>query len=119
MYNTNSGIRFKAIMLKSSLCDSSDRYILVKGRITITGAGDDAAARQAYEINKGVQFKNCAPFINCKSEINNVQIDIAKDIDIVMPMYNLIEYSDNYSKTSGSLWEYYRDEPNDNLADSE
>ena len=58
-------------------------------------------------------------FINCKSEISNTETDNAKDIDIVMPMYNLIKYSDNYSKTSGSLWEYYKDEPNDNLADSE
>ena len=64
-------------------------------------------------------LENCAPFIDCKSEINNTEIDNAKDIDIVMPMYNLIEYSDNYSKTSGSLWQYYKDEPNDNLADSE
>ena len=64
-------------------------------------------------------FKNCAPFINCKTEINNTEIDNAKDIDIVMPMYNLIEYSYNYSKTSGSLWKYYKDEPNDNLTDSE
>ena len=64
-------------------------------------------------------FKNCAPFTNCISEINNTQVDNAKDIDIVMPMYNLIEYSDNYAKTSGSLRQYYGDEPNDNLADSE
>ena len=106
-------------MLKSSLCDSSDAYILVKGKITITGAGDDAATRQVDERDKGVAFKNCAPFTNCISEINNTQIDNAKDIDIVMPVYNLIEFSDNYSKTSGSLWQYYRDEPNDNVADSE
>ena len=58
-------------------------------------------------------------FINCKSEISNTETDNAKDIDIVMPMFDLIKYSDNYSKTSGSLWEYYKDEPNDNLADSE
>ena len=96
-------------MLKSSLCNYSDAYILVKGTITITGAGDDAAARQADERDKGVVFKNCAPFTNCISEINNTQVDNAKDIDIVMPMYNLIEYSDNYAKTSGSLWQYYRD----------
>ena len=57
--------------------------------------------------------------MNCKSGINNTEIDNAKDIDILMAMYNLIEYNDNYSKTSGSLWQYYRDEPNDNLADSE
>ena len=92
--------------------------IIVKDKITITGAGDDAAVRQADEKDKGVAFKNCAPFINCISEINNTQVDNAKDIDIVMPMYNLIEYSDNYVKTSGSLWKYYRDKPNDNLEDS-
>ena len=105
-------------MLKSSLCDYSDAYILVTGKIAITGAGDDAAARQTDERDKGVAFKNGAPFTNCISEINNTQIDNAKDIDIVMPMYNLIEYSDNYAKTSGNLWQYYRDEPNDNLKDS-
>ena len=118
-YNVNSQIKFKTTMLKSSLCDYSDTYILVKGTITITGAGDDAAARQADEKDKGVVFKNCAPFTNCISEINNTQVDNAKDIDIVMPMYNLIEYSDNYVKTSGSLWQYYRDEPNNNSANSE
>ena len=105
-------------MLKSSLCDYSNAYILVKGRITITWPGADAAAIQADEIDKGVIFKNCASFINCKTEINNTEIYNAKDIDIVMPMYDLIEYSDNYSKTSRNLWQYYRDEPNDNLTDS-
>ena len=118
-YNVNSQIKFKTTMLKSSLCDYSDAYILVKGTITIKGAGADAAARQADERDKGVIFKNCAPFTNCISEINNTQVDNAKDIDSVMPMYNLIEYSDNYAKTSGTLWQYYRDEPNNNLADSE
>ena len=118
-YNVNSQIKFKTTMLKSSLCDYSDAYILVKGTITIAGAGADAAARQTDKRDKGVIFKNCAPFTNCISEINNTQVDNAKDIDIVMPMYNLIEYSDNYAKTSGSLWQYYRDEANNNLADSE
>ena len=118
-YNVNSQIKFKTTMLKSSLCDYSDAYILVKGTITIKGAGADAAARQADERDKGVIFKNCAPFTNCISEINNTQVDNAKDIDSVMPMYNLIEYSNNYAKTSGPLWQYYRDEPNNNLADSE
>ena len=118
-YNVNSQIKFKTTMLKSSLCDYSDVYILVKGTITITRAGVDVAARQADERDKGVVFKNGAPFINCISEVNNNQVDNVKDIDIVMPMYNLIEYSDNYVKTSGSLWQYYRDEPNDNLAVSE
>ena len=106
-------------MLKSSLCDYSDSHILVQGTITITGEGDDAAARQADERDKGVAFKNCAPFINCIGEINNTQVDNAKDIDTIMPMYNLIEYSNNYAKTTGSLWQYFRDKPNDNLADSE
>ena len=101
-YDVNSQIKFKTTMLKSSLCDYSDAYILVKGTITIAGAGDNAAARQADERDKGVVFKNCAPFTNCISEINNTQVDNAKDIDIVMPMYNLIEYCDNYAKTSGS-----------------
>ena len=105
--------------LKSSLCDYLDTYILVKGTITMEVAGADAAARQADERDKGVIFKNCAPFTNCISEINNTQVGNAQDIDTVMPMYNLIEYSDNYAKTSESLWQYYRDEPNNNLADSE
>ena len=91
----------------------------MKGKIAITGAGDDAAARQADERDKGVAFKNCAPFINCISEINVTQTDNAKDIDIVMLMYSLIECSNSYAKTSGTLWQYCRDEPNDNLADSE
>ena len=95
----NGDIRFKTTMLRSNLCDYADSYILEKGLITITGAGDDATVRQADERNKGLTFKNCAPFTKCISRINN-----ALDIDIVMPMYNLIEYSDNYSKTSGSLW---------------
>ena len=104
-YNVNSQIKLKTTMLKSSLCDYSDAYILVKGRITITGAGADAAARQADGRDKGVAFKNCAPFTNCISEINNTQVDNAKDIDIVIPMCNLIEYSDNHAKTAGSLWQ--------------
>ena len=106
-------------MLKSSLCDYSDAYILVKGTITITGKGADAAARQADERYKGVAFKNCVLFINCISEINNTHVDNAKDIDIVMPLYNLIEYSDNYAKTTGSLWQYFRDESDDDIEDSE
>ena len=71
IYNANSQIKFKSAMLKSSLCDYSDAYILVKEKITITGAGDDAAAKQADEIDKGVAFKHCAAFTSCISEINN------------------------------------------------
>ena len=103
-YGTGGEIKFKTAMLKSSLCDYADAYILVKGTIRITEAGEDAAARQADGRDKGVIFKNCTPFINYETEINITEIDNAKDIDIVMPMYNLIEYSDNYSERSGSLW---------------
>ena len=96
-------------MLKSSLCDCSDAYILVKGTISVNNtAGAGVAVNNA---NKKVIFKNCAPFTNCISEIKNTQIENAQDIDIVMPMYNLIEYSDNYAKTTGGLWQYCKDIP--------
>ena len=108
-YNVNSQIKFKTTMLKSSLCDYSDAYILVKGTITVNNTAAQGAA--ANNTNKKVIFKNCAPFTNCISEINNTQIYNAKDIDIVMPMYNLIEYSDNYAKTTGSLLQYCKDIP--------
>ena len=96
-------------MLKSSLCDYSDAYILDKGTITVNNT--TAADADANNTNKKVIFKNCASFTNCISEINNKQIDNAKDIDIVMPRYNLKEYSVNYSKTSGSLRQYCKDIP--------
>ena len=105
-YNTNSQVEFKTSMLMSSLRDYSDAYILVSGTITVAALAVDRG-----NDNIKVVFKNCAPFTNCISEINNTQIDNANDIDVVMPMYNLIEYSNNYSKTSGSLWQYYRYEP--------
>ena len=106
-------------MLRSSLCDYEHAYILVKGTITITGSGNDDATKRTDERGKGVTFKNCAPFTKCIIRINNTDIDNAQDIDIVMPMYNLIYYSDNYSKTSGSLWQYYKDDPNDNIENTE
>ena len=102
-------------MLKSSLCDYSDAYILVKGTISVNNTA--AAGAAVNNNNKKVTFKNCAPFTNCISEINNTQIDNAKDIDIVMPMYNLIESSDNYAKTTGSLWQYCKDIPARNAND--
>ena len=108
-YNVNSQIKFETTMLKSSLCDYSDAYILVKGTISVNNTAAQGA--DANNTNKKVIFKNCAPFTNCISEINNTQIDKAKDIDIVMPMYNLNEYSDNYAKTTGSLWQYCKDIP--------
>ena len=112
--NVKSQIKFKITMLKT--------YVIILMHIsllTIRGAGDDPAPRQGDERDKGVAFKNCAPFTSCISEISDTHIDNCKDIDIVMPLYNLLEYSDNYAKTSGSLWQYYRDEPNNHLADSE
>ena len=116
---TSNDIKFKTTMLRSNLCDYADAYILVKGAITITGAGNDAAAKQADERDKGVVLKNCAPFTKCISRINNTHIDNAQDIDILMSMYNLIEYSDNYSRTSASLWQYYKDDPNNIITNSE
>ena len=116
---TGNSIKFKTTMLRSNLCDYADAYILVKGIITITGRENDVAARKADERNKGVIFKNCAPFTKCINRINNTEIDTARDINIIMPMYNFIEYIDNYSKTSGSLWQYYKDDPNDNIVQSE
>ena len=108
-YNVNSQIKFKTTRLKSGLCDYSDAYILVKRTISVNNtAAADAAANN---INKKVIFKNCSPFTNCISEINNTQIDNAKDIDIAMTMYSLIEYSDNYAKTTGSLWQHCKDIP--------
>ena len=108
-YSPNKQIRFKTEMLRSSLYGYSDAYILVKGNITVNNTVVGAAA--ANNSNKKVIFKNCALFTNWISKINNTQIDNVEYIDIVMPMYNLIEYSDNYSKTSGGLWQYHKDIP--------
>ena len=93
-YSPNKQIRFKTAMLRSSLCDYSDAYILVKGNISVNntaGAGADA-----NNTNKKLIYKNCAPFTDTIREINNSQVDNAKDIDMVIPIYNLIEYIDNY-----------------------
>ena len=93
-------------MLRSDLSDYSDLYNVIKGRINFTGTG--AANRR----NKKLVFKNNALFRSCISQINTF-IDNTEDLDIVIPMYNLSEYTDNYSMASGSLWSYYRDEVND------
>ena len=103
-YSSDKQIKFKTAMLRSSLCDYNDAYILVKENIIVNNTAVAAAA--ANNTNKKVIFKNCAPFTSCISKLNNTQIDNAEYIDIVMPIYNLIEYSDNYSKTSGGLWQY-------------
>ena len=105
----NSNIRFKTSMISSSLCDYIGAYILVKGTITVPNtAAADAAVNNT---NEEIIFKNCAPFTDCITEINTTQVDDAQKIDVVMPMYNLLEYSDACSKTSGSSWQYDRDEP--------
>ena len=122
-------------MLRSDLCDFSDAYIVVKGNITVTKktfTADDIdepnntaanvnatnnASNNAFG-NKKLVFKNNAPFINCISKINGVKIDNAEDLDVVIPMNNLLEYSKNYRKTTGSLWNYYRDQPNSNIGDN-
>ena len=107
-YNTNCQSKFKTSMLRSSLCDYSDVYVLVKGTITIAPVPPPAA--NTNNNDKEVLFKFCAPYTDCISEIKITQIGNAKYIDVIMPMHNLIEYSNNYSKTSVSLWQYYRDE---------
>ena len=97
-------IKFETKVIKSNLCDYSDAYILVTGDITATGG----------DANTKVAFKNCAPFTKCVTHINDEHVDNADNLDIVMPMYNLIEYSDNYSDTSRRLWHFKRDEQNIN-----
>ena len=103
-YDINSQIRFNISVLSLSLYDYSDAYILVKGTILTTGEGANDAGKQTDARSKGVIFKNCVSFTDWITEINTAQIDNAKNVDVVRPMYNLTEYSDNYSKTSGSLW---------------
>ena len=115
-YDENKSIRFKTLMLRSSLCDYSDAYILVKGTVTVTAPGANNDANDTRDKrNRPLILKNNAPFVSCITRINGKLIEDADDLDIVMPMYNLLEYSKNYRKTIGSLYNYYRDElTNDN-----
>ena len=99
-------------MLRSDLYDFSDAYIVDKGIVTVS-----ADERDRDKMNRQVILKNNAPFISCISKINGVLVENAEDLDIVMPMYNLLKYSKNYSKTSASLWNYYRDELTDETND--
>ena len=133
--NDNKEIRIKTSMLRSDLCDFSDAYIVVKGNIfvtkkTFTADDIDAPNNTAANVNatntannndfgnKKLVFNNNAPFINCMSKINRVKIDNAEDLDVVIAMYNLLKYSKNYRKTTDSLWNYYRDQPNSNIGDN-
>ena len=108
-YNINKENRIKTAMLRSDLCDFSEAYIVVKGYIIVT------TPNNAKKV-KAVAFKNSAPFITCISKINGVQIDNAEYLDVVVPMYNLLEYNKNYRKTIGSLWNFNRDQPNNPLS---
>ena len=101
--NVNKEIRIKTSILRSDLCDFNDAYIVAKGVITVTNPNN-------AKRNKAVAFKNIGPFANCISKINGVKIDNVEDLDVVMLMYNLLEYSKNYRKTTGRLWSYYTDE---------
>ena len=98
-------MKFKASMLRSDLFDSSNGYIFVKGTVTVADPNNDA-------YKKKLPFKNNAPFISCISKIINRLIDNATNLDILMPIYSLLEYCKNYSKTTGRLRNYHRDEPN-------
>ena len=101
----NKEIRIKTSMLRSDVCNYFNAYIIVKGDITVTNPNN-------AKRNKAVAFKNNAPFINCISNINGIKIDNAEDLDVLMPMYNLLGDSKNYKKKAGSLWNCYRDQPN-------
>ena len=118
-YNKNKSIRFKTPMLRSNLCDYSDAYILVKGTITVTAPGANNGANNIRDKrNRPVILKNNAPFVSCITRINGELIEDADDLDIVMPMYNLLEHSKNYRKTIGSLYNYYRDELSNDADDN-
>ena len=106
-YNENKSIRFKTPMLMSNLCDYSDAYILIKGTITVTAPGVNNNADDIRDKrNRPLILKNNAPFVSCITRINGELIEDADDLDIVMSMYNLLEYSKNYRKTIGSLYNY-------------
>ena len=118
-YNENKSTRFKTPMLRSDLCDYSDAYILVKDTITVTAPGVNNNAHNIRDKrNRPLILKNNAPFASCITRINGELIEDADDLDIVMPIYNLLEYSKNYRKTIGSLYNYYRDELSDDADDN-
>ena len=118
-YNENKSIRFKTPMLRSNLCDYSDAYILVKGTITVMAPGVHNNANNIRDKrNRPLILKNNAPFVSCITRINGELIEDADNLDIVITIYNLLEYSKNYRKTIGSLYNYYRDELSDDADDN-
>ena len=117
-HNENKSIRFKTPMLRSNLCNYSDAYILVKGTITVTAPGVNNNANKRNKRNRPLILKSNAPFVSCITRINGELIEDVDDLDIVMSMYNLLEYSKNYRKTIGSFYNYYRDELSDDADDN-
>ena len=118
-YNENKSIRFTTPMLRSNLCNYSDAYILVKGTITVTATGVNNNANNIRDKrNRPVILKNNTPFVSCITRINGELIEDNDDLYIIMSMYNLLEYSKNYRKTIGSLYNYYRDELSDDADDN-
>ena len=118
-YNENKSIRFKTPMLRSNLCDYSDAYMLVKCTITVTAPGvNNNADNIRDKRNRPLILKNNAPFVSCITRINGELIEDADDLDLVMSVYNLLEYSKNYRKTIGWLYNYYGDELSDDADDN-
>ena len=113
-YSHHDPIKFLTKSIQSSLCDYSDAYILLTGNIAVKRRNAANTADIALGAITQVTFKNCAPFENCRTEIDGTFVDKADFINIAIPMYNLIEYSDNYSDTLASLWNFKRDEIVDN-----
>ena len=111
--NNPDTIKYDTRVLKPNLCDYADAYILVDGTIRAQRIGEGAPEVNA---NTRLALKNCAPLTKCNLEINDEHVDTAENLDVVMPMYNLIEYSDNYQDSSATLYQYKRDEPPDNIA---
>ena len=119
-YSQHNPIKFLTNSIESSLCDYSDTYILVKGDIAVTrtiaaASNNLLQIKQSLAAATEVAFKNCAPFKDCRTEINNMFVDYADFTNTAMSMYNLIEYSDNYSDSTGSLWGFKRDDVLNNV----
>ena len=107
--NNPDTIKYDTRVLKPNLCDYAEAYILVDGTIRAADNVDNTTR---------LALRNCAPFTKCNIEINDEHADIAENLDIIMPMYNLIEYSDSYQDSSATLYQYKRDEPQDDLANN-
>ena len=107
-YNPNKVIRFQTPQIRSFLCDFNETYIAVTGKVNAANANPPAGV----DYSKKLALKNSAPFFNCILKINNQLIEDAQDLDIVITMYNLLNYSKNFRKTTGSFWNYYPDKPN-------